>query len=254
MGDFFIEQMRFSYSSVSTYEQCPMAFFQTYVMKRKTEDNFFGQYGKFIHLLLEKYFAGELDIFTLPDFYSENYDAHVVLKPPHFQPQLADSYRRMGQKFFDNMGLDRNDYDVVLLEPYIKTEDAGVELTVKPDVVLRAKDTGKIIHVDYKTSNFYRPNGKIDCKKFSKYETQAVLYATYIEKVLKILIDEIAIWSIRLDKFEKVDYNKERSNLVRLWFLETIESIKKEAEWDTKPEEYFCNNICGVSKFCPLNR
>ena len=154
---FIIDGVRFSYSSVSTFETCPYAFKLTYIDVLPRLNNFFAEYGSFTHECLEKYFNGELELFELSQYYMENYDAFVTSISP---VGLEARYKEQGQAFFDNFSVDRNDYEILVIEDKIDFTVKDVLFVAKPDLVLRNKKTQKTGLYDYKTSVPFRKNKK----------------------------------------------------------------------------------------------
>ena len=64
-NDFILDGMRWSFSSVNTYNTCPQAFRLGYLDALPRVDNAFSDWGTFLHSLMEKYFRGEAEFFEL---------------------------------------------------------------------------------------------------------------------------------------------------------------------------------------------
>ena len=91
--DFIVDNIRFSYSSTSNFYNCPYAFKLTYIDLEERINNFYGQYGSFVHLCYEKFFLKEVKEDEMGEFYSSNYRKHVKLAPPRYPYGLAEKYR-----------------------------------------------------------------------------------------------------------------------------------------------------------------
>lgn len=245
-----LKEMHFSYSSVTTFQQCKYAFFLTYVAKKERGNNAFGEYGTFMHSILEKFFKEELLAFELPEYYARNYYSAVTKSFPKFMKFADDEYFDKGLRFFTQFDFDISDYDVLVIEEPVKTEDNGINLVVKPDLVLKEKKTGKMILVDFKTANAYK-NGKLDSKKVKDYLVQFYLYCYYLSKVKGIEIDEIDIWFITNGTIEKIPFDRAEADKVSRWFTESVSAILNEEKWKPNNESsFFCNELCSVSKWC----
>lgn len=98
-----LDSMKWSFSSVNTYYTCPKMFYDIYILKAKQEKNAFSEWGTFGHLLLQKYYKRELELFELSSEYEKGYDENVKLKfPDNNFVDLNESYRAAGKKYFDN--------------------------------------------------------------------------------------------------------------------------------------------------------
>lgn len=252
---FILEDMYFSYSSISGFDTCKHQFFLTYINAEERGQNFYSQYGSHIHDVLEKYFKGELKSYQLSDYYSENYDKSVTLNPPAFQKNVNETYREKGQVFFDYFSFDKDLYDVVLIEGSLKVEIDGVKLVVKPDLILKEKSTGKHVLFDYKSSNGFLTSGKRDNKKFTGYIKQMYLYKHYIKKVMDIDIEDIVLWFPRYDRMEHIEIDiKEETKTVE-WFQNTIKNILNEEDFVANTSNaFFCNSLCSVSSACSFKK
>ena len=240
----------FSYSSASAFDTCKYSFKLTYMEKKNRAKNFFSDYGSFIHAIIEMYFRGELDIFTMSGYYEEHYYEWVVSKPPPFQKTMAEGFYKKGLEFFDGFCFDKDDYELLMLEEKVVGEVGGFHFVVKPDMVLKEKKTGKIILMDVKTANPYKPNGKLDIKKVTPYAKQLALYAYFIEIDLNIKIDEKIIWFTKSGNFENVTSLVSNEEALA-WFKETVGKIFDEEKWEHDlSSAFFCDFLCSVRMDC----
>ena len=82
--DYILGNLKFSYSSANTFNTCAYAFKLTYIDAVERENNFFGVYGSFMHLILEKYFNKELDFLNLPHFMKKIIQNMSIYHQRHF--------------------------------------------------------------------------------------------------------------------------------------------------------------------------
>jgi hypothetical protein len=213
--------------------------------------NAFGEYGTFIHHCIEEYFLGNIELWDLPSYYKNNYGNYIKSSWPAFPMGMAENYYNDGLNFFNNFNFDTSKYDALMVEDKIDYNYNGIDLVVKPDIVLSNKDTKENALLDFKTSKL--KNNKYDKDKIDEYLNQMYLYVYFIEKAKNINIDYICIWFIRNNVFKvvKIDRNEMQSRIQ--WFEDTIKNIKNEQDWaanNTKENQYFCNNICGMRNWC----
>ena len=257
--DFIIDGIRFSYSSLSSFETCAYGWKLNYIDAVSGKmNNFFSDYGKLTHLVFEKYFLNELDSFELGDFYKKNYDLYIKESPPPNRFDMAGKYREQGQIFFDFMPFSKDDYDVLSVESSIKLAIDGAEFVAKPDLVVKEKSTGKTVLIDYKTSTPFitsKITGKVtqDKKKFEGYIRQLYIYAYALRVQENTKIDEMRLWFPRADREVVIAWNEEDESKAIAWLNETIEKIKNENDFKfDNTSEYFCRNLCGVRANCPF--
>jgi len=253
---FIVDNIRFSYSSTTTFENCAYSFKLTYIDALPRINNFYGEFGTFIHECYEKYFSGELDSFELSEYYRTNYDRIVVSEAPVPPFGLGERYKKEGQDYFDNFSFEKEEYNVINVEDKIDFLLNGVTFTARPDLVLQKKDTGIYYLYDYKTSAPFKINkrtGKetVDLKKIEGYEKQLYIYAHALREHRGIPIEKLTIMFPRLGRNVNFDWTKERETEVIEWIENIIDKIKTTNEFPyNNSSPYFCNNLCGVRDFC----
>ena len=249
--NFILDGIIFSFSSVGSYKTCPYAFKLSYIDHKERKNNFYGEYGSFLHEILQKYFTGELEIWDLSLYYQNNYDTMVKTSPPPYPKNMAQTYYDDGLNFFDNFEFDKNKYEIILIEDSVYTQYNGIKFIAKPDLVLKEKETGKYILFDYKTSKL--KGNKFDAKKLDDYKIQFYFYAWSLYAERNIKIDEITIWFVRDGKMVNVPIDLFEVANVVVGFEEVIKKIKDDTEWKANTDrsnDYFCSFLCGVSPFC----
>jgi CRISPR/Cas system-associated exonuclease Cas4 (RecB family) len=250
--DYVINNMRFSYSSVSSFETCALGFKLNYIDSEDRVGNWYADYGLLIHQVLEKYFKDELKREWLKDYFVDNYSLVVTSDPPPFPAGIVDKYYADGLIFFDNLPINRDDYDVISIEDKIEAEHEGIKLVVKPDLIVKEKLTGKTLLMDFKTSKPMKGKNW-DLVKIEGYSNQLLLYAYFLEKVKGIKIDKIQLLFVRLGKVYDIDYSVDNVEKVLSWFVSAIKKIKWEEDWKETVNPFFCQQICGVRRSCPYS-
>jgi hypothetical protein len=215
------------------------------------ENNFFAEYGLFYHLILEKYFKNELEIYELVDYYQDHYVENVVSSPPPYPVGMADKYYNAGIDFFMNFDFDKDQYEVLYIEAEIPIQIDKYNIVVKPDLVLKNKLTGQHELWDYKTSDIFRGKDKpTDKKKLQEYMNQMNLYCRGIKESFGIQIDVINLWFVKIGRIYTEAFNQQKCDESFQWFLDEIYKVEQETEWNAAPQEYFCSNLCSVKSIC----
>lgn len=111
-NSFLLDAMDWSYSRVSSFDQCPRMFDLTYLQCMDRVDNAFAQWGSLAHSLLERYFRQQVELWDLSGLYEKEYARAVTERFPFPGWKTAD-YER-GMEYFDNFGGQLGDEEKVL--------------------------------------------------------------------------------------------------------------------------------------------
>jgi hypothetical protein len=215
--------------------------------------NFFSEFGLCIHEILEKYFLGEITKKDLPKYYIDHYNDFVKSSPPSFR--MIENYYNDGLSFFTNFDYNKDDYNIIFTEEKIIDTYNGINLTVKPDLLVQEKFSNKYILVDYKTAKLRSKTGtgKYDTDKIKKYKLQLLLYAYFIWTVKQIEVKEIWIFFIRNNFTLKIPVVIDEVLETTEWFTSMIQKLKNDEEYKpntSKDNKFFCENICGLREIC----
>jgi len=250
--DFILDNMRFSYSSANSFDTCPHGFFLTYIDAEDRIQNFFSQFGLYVHDILEKWFNNELDLFELPMYYEDHYEENITLSPPPYPKGMAQSYYDDGLNFFENISFDKEKYELISTEDAISYEYNDIKLIIKPDLILKDKESGEMILFDYKTSKLGK-NKKKNQEKIDGYLVQFYLYVVFLWIAKDIEINKILVWFVRNQDIMEFAVDPYKAQEAVEWFESTITKIKNETEWKAnldKKNDYFCRFICSTFSEC----
>ena len=216
----------------------------------KSENGFFGEYGSLIHKILEKYEKGELSLFELNDYYEEHFSESVPHDaPPNKYVDIKQSYYEKGLDYFNNIDLDLDKYEVLGVEKEVRFQIAGKDFIGYIDLLLKEKETGKIIILDHKSASIkILKNGKVsksDQEHVREFIRQLCLYAIPIIEEYGH-VDELW-WNLFKDKnWLKMPFNKEDYDEAMQWAEDTLKLIETEKEWlPNNSSSYYCNYLCG---------
>ena len=184
------EKERYSFSKLTTFEQCRYQYYLNYIEKRKGEQNAFAQYGTFAHLLLEQHAKGELAVWELLDAYTDLYDENVTLPFPYNKyVDLAESYRHDGYEFFKTFdGLD--DLDIMEVETRFAEPLDDFLFTGVIDITYRDTDGGIVIR-DWKSKSKFA--NKLE---LSNYARQPFSYALHIKNKYSVPTEDVAVFHV----------------------------------------------------------
>ena len=208
------------------------------------EENAFAQFGTFGHSILEKYYAGELKLFELSQYYNEHYKENVKLDfPPNKYVNLANSYHKSGVEYFDNFEDDFEDYEVLGIEEKIDIEVGGYHFTGYIDLTLRNNEG--IAIVDHKSKSKFKSK-----KERTEYLRQLYLYAIHVYKKYGVWPIELIFNMFRNNTIHEEPFSIDALEEAKQWFIDTIAKIYNDNEFPTKEDSFFCNYLCDVRSSC----
>lgn len=94
---------KYSFSKLSSFHQCPLQYWYTYISREQGENNAFAQYGSFVHSLLERWGKDELAEYELLGEYENKFFDRVTQEfPPNKYTDLSKKYYDDGVQFLSN--------------------------------------------------------------------------------------------------------------------------------------------------------
>lgn len=251
------ERPIYSFSRLSTFHQCRYQYWLTYLATKEeklpNEDNAFNLYGSFCHELLEKWGNGELAAFELVDKYADEFDIQVSEDfPPNSFADLRDTYYNDGYQFFlDFDGLPEQ-YEIISPEKEFTVEFDCFKLRGFIDLILRNKETGGYIVLDWKSK------AKFKSKAEQKiYARQVYLYSKYIHDAYGVYPEKLIFYHFRKNIQTVIPFDYKDYLEAIQWAENTINEIEAVEEWDvpclSDREDgsiWFCSNLCGFRRNC----
>ena len=77
--EFILEDMIFSFSNLSMFEQCPYSWYLKYIEDRNRTSNHYADFGSYCHKILEMYANEEIQKSDLLEYYAEYFDENNEL-------------------------------------------------------------------------------------------------------------------------------------------------------------------------------
>jgi RecB family exonuclease len=247
---FLLDGFEWSFSRIESFSTCPYCFYLQYIQGIKGKDSFFGQYGSFIHEILEQYNKGKLFTFELLEKYENEYNEKVT---ESVTDVISTSYYNKGYEYFSNF--EEPDYEVLACENEYKFKIGEFNFTGKIDV-----ETRNAIR-DYKTKKgkAYKRRPKdnplirtmtdgrfIDLNEFKQLYIYCIpffdKYGYYPEELILDLVKENDVYKL---KFDINDFE-----LCKQMELDEIQKIYDAVEFTKTEDEFWCNNICGQRFNC----
>lgn len=282
-NDFILDSIRWSYSSVNTYDTCPQAFRYRYIDALPGVGNAFSAWGTYMHSLLEKYFRGDLELFEMVAEYKKGYEDAITTEfPPNNYCDLGDRYYEAGLQYLSNFTDPFESFEVIAVEEKVKIDIERFPFVGVIDLVLKKDDEYYI--VDHKSKSKFKSKAEQ-----TAYFRQLYLYALYIHRTYGKWPKQLIFNMVRADILLAVDFDKREADKAKEWFVGTIRDIYFDDEFISKPNSirnsidilkkelreghipqpvyvdakkkldrelkdmaFYCEELCGCRDVCPL--
>lgn len=251
---FVIDTMRWSFSRLNSFYNCPYEWKRVYIDCEPRENGFFGEFGSLCHSILEGYAKGEISIFEVSEVYEEEFNNVVVHDaPPNKYIDLRQSYFDKGLDYFNNFDLNLDRYEILGVERKVEFQIVDKDFVGFIDLLLRDKETDDIIILDHKSASLkFKKNGEIskkDADHYKDFQRQLYLYSLpIIEKYGKV---NKLRWNMFKDQKEiEIPWQEEGCEEAQKWAKDTISLIEKEKDWAPNPDFYYCHYLCSQRNNC----
>lgn len=253
-----IDNMEWSFSRINSIGQCLYQWYRHYIEKEETRPNCFAQFGTICHETLEKYLRGELDMFTVSQYYQDEYPNIVTCDfPANKYVDLGEKAYNAGLEYFNNLDFDFDKYEILGVERELKFKVGKYRFHGFADAIYKDRVNDEIILSDHKTSSFkYLKNGDVSSKDrehFLAFKRQLYLYSIpLIEEYGKV--DKLSWNMIRDQRHITIPFNQQEFEEAQSWAINNIHILENEMMWlPDNSNSYYCNVLCGVPN-CPYKQ
>ena len=270
-----------SFSKLSSYHNCAYAWYLTYVLHEKGEDNVYGVLGNSIHDCLESMCKDEMTIEEAKEKFKQDYDMCKFLGMNFPTENTEKKYIYDIEHAFDYFEKPKGRLEE---ERYIEFEIENKKFRGYVDLIIFNDEEKTIQVLDWKSSSKFSKKDLESHKVF-----QLILYSMYLEKEYpdyKILnpvfymlkyarvkndvtgresireridIDD-TIHEVLEPYIVEVQYNECMKDKLKQYINEVTLDIAfndedEESDWYPTAEElrnnsFYCKNLCGHKKKC----
>lgn len=267
MYDFILDEMVWSYSRLSQYNNCPHSFFLKYIKNKEGISGCFGQYGSFVHELLEKYSKNELCIFELAPEYIDKFTSKVTAYFPPMKDKLsmASIYFEQGKEYFETFnGFDEN-YIIKDIEKkyYFKLDKYNFVGIIDLEV---ENKNGWYEIIDHKTKNKQHTTRLSKKRKEQGFITlvdkryipwnliiQLYLYCIPMKEKYGEYPRYLNFNMCRINDWYKIEFNKKDFYISLKWCLEIINKIYKDDVFYDNISQFYCDFLCDQNINCKFS-
>ena len=242
-----------SFSTLHSYENCPYGFYLKKLDGSEiNEGNFYAEAGSFVHEVNAKLFDGILKIDDAIDYYIDNYENNVVYTAK--QSTMEKKYNQ-GIDYLAAFNTEKlKDYEILGVEKEVHFKIDKYNFIGFIDLLLRSKQTNKILIVDHKSlDHFMKKDGtplKNQLPHFEAYSKQMYLYSKPIFEEYGEYPDRI-IWNHFFDQqITNIQFNKDDYENTLKWAVDIIHAIYKDKKFNAKQTYMMCKVLCGYRNSC----
>lgn len=256
-----INKMEWSFSRLSNFDQCKYCFYLRYILRDfdtyPNDSNFWAENGSLVHETLEKIFSGEISAEDAVTYYVDHFESDIFYKTK--DTTMRRTFEICSDYFAETDFKWISGYDILGIEEKVELEIEGHKFLGYIDLLLRRKDNGKIILLDHKSGNyFFKKDGNV--KKhmehsFNSYRKQMYLYCHAVRQIYGKFPDLI-VWNHFKDggKFSIIPFKEEEYKETLDWFVDTINRISEEEEFNPTLDFFYCVNLCSFRKSCEYRK
>lgn len=243
-----LEDKVWSYSSISTYDDCPYKFFLKYIKAYKEDDMFYASYGSFMHKLIENFYRGLMTKQEMLDAFLTGFSTCVKGERP--KQTIVENYIHCGVEYLS--GFEPFPYKMVAVEKKIRFKVNGIEMVVIIDYI--GEKDGELYIVDNKSRNL-KPR-RADGKRTKNDEDldhmlrQLYLYAEAVRQEYGRLPKALCFNCFKNKTFIVEAFNEDAFRATLDWATGRVNVILDADDFYPNWEFFSCTYICGVSRHC----
>lgn len=239
--------MVWSYSRITTFEDCPYRFFLKYIKLMPSVRKFFASYGSFMHGLLEHYAQGKLARAELLPYYLSHFLQAVPQKAP--SSKVFANYFKQGADYLGG---------VLNLPAQMLASEKNYEFSIGSrrfvGIVDLVCDDGGLCIVDHKSHDLKPRSRRSKPTKqdteLDRYLRQLYLYSIPVEQEFGKTPSHLCFNCFRQQRFIQEPFREEQREKAISWALDTIDQIERTEEWAPNIEPFKCRHICDVEHCC----
>lgn len=245
-----IDGMRWSYSRIKAYEQCPYSWFLNYLLfpDVEGEEKFYASYGSFMHELLAGFYSGKLGKEDMLDRFLTEFQDKVKGRRP--QGDLVSRYLESGVSYLSSFS--PLPFSTVGVELEIRFRVGGLPFLGFIDH-LGEKD-GEYYITDNKSRDLLPRSGKAKPtakdRELDDMLRQLYLYSVYVEETYGKPPKALCFNCFRTGKLIIEPFRQEAYEEAKSWALGEIEKIRSDTGFEPNENYFFCNWLCDRSGLC----
>lgn len=243
-----IQDMTWSFSRMSSFEDCPYAWYLKYIADEEEDPMFFSSYGSFIHKLLAAYYSGEIPKSRmLVEYLTKFGDAVTGFRP---KEETVAGYVADGAAYLKNFT--PLPYKTVDVEKKVTFGIGRHSFVGFVDLVM--EDGDDLIIVDHKSRSLKeRSRRKLPTQNdllIDEMLKQLYLYSIPMETLYGRLPKYLVFNCFRNGVLIKEPFCADKFEETKRWAVKTVEEIEVEEDFDPNIDFFKCRYLCGLHDKC----
>ncbi|MCM1334180.1 MAG: PD-(D/E)XK nuclease family protein [Bacteroides sp.] len=244
---FYIAGMTWSYSRLTTFEDCRYRFLLRYILREeKSDQKFFASYGTLIHRILAetaKQRIGRREALAL--YLGEFADLPIDL----VSPDVRKKYYEDGKDYLTR--LEPPEEPILSVEQKVKFRIGRYPFVGYIDLVTGTNKAYTI--VDHKTRILSSKRSKKATRsydEFVRYARQLYLYSIATEALYGVPPQKIRFNCFRNGTSAEEPFIRDRQQEAKRWAESLIEEIVDCRDWKPTLDWFRCRNLCDYFSSC----
>lgn len=248
---FLTEDMTWSYSRITCFDDCPYKWFLKYIYGAESKPLFFAQYGSFVHKILELYYKEFLPPEKAAAYFINNFDSAVSESAPARAIQL--SYLNSGVRYFSS--LPPVPGDVCCVEGKLNFKIDKFDFVGFTDLI-RNGDTLSV--TDHKSRALTPRSKKTKALKrdaeLDRYLRQLYIYSKPIYEKLGKFPDILRFNCFRTGTIIEEPFLENQYKEALSWAENSVCKIINNDDWSPRPNMWYCKYLCDVGDSCEYKK
>lgn len=243
-----IEDMTWSYSRISSFKNCPYAWYLRYIKHTQKEPQFYTSYGSFVHKIIEEYYKGLIKKEEMSTKFLFGFSEEVKGDRP--SAAIVESYIKKGVDYFENF--QPFPYNIVDVEMEANFEIEGIPMQGYIDLL--AEEDGEYIIIDHKSRDL-KPRSKRatpteNDKLIDKMLRQLYLYSTEVYNRYGKFPKWLCFNCFKAGVFIKEPFKMEAYDEAVAWARENVAEILDTNMFRPNIDFFTCKYLCGYPHEC----
>lgn len=240
--------MVWSYSRVSSFDDCPYRFFLKYIKGYDETEKFYASFGSFIHKLLEQFYQNKISKQEMLITFLSDFSQEVRGMRPN--EKIVQNYINAGRNYLKNFT--PLPYDLLDVEKKIQFKIDDYKFIGFIDYL--GKKNGDIYLVDNKSRNL-KPRSNRDKptasdKELDKMLRQLYLYSIAVKEEYGKYPKSLCFNCFRNGIFIEEPFKIEKLQEAKSWAIQCIKEIENAEDFPPNRDFFSCFYICGVNDHC----
>lgn len=239
--------MRWSYSRIKSFADCPYRFFLRYIKQSVDDDKFYASFGSFMHKIIDMYYKGELKTEEMPLYFLSHFSESVRGIRP--STDIVEHYISDGLQYLNTF--QPLPYKKIETEAFMDFKFGDLPMVGVVDYI--GEGDGLVI-VDHKSRKL-KPKSKRK-KKTVNDETvddmlrQLYMYAEAVRQKYGEYPTKLCFNCFLNGSFIVEDFDAKKLDEAKRWADEKVSEILKSDDFPPALSYFPCHYLCGVDHEC----